>query len=128
MVLVFALAAALCLQGFVTAQDISRTGEAQDRAVTAAQQAAETLKARSGDGFKTARDLGGTMSGNTLTLTYDNAWSPLPPEEAGAYTLTIEPTDSGQPLLGTAQITVSTNEGDLLFALPVAWQEVTPNG
>ena len=27
-----------------------------------------------------------------------------------------------------AQVTVSTAEGDLLFALPVAWQEVADHG
>ena len=33
-----------------------------------------------------------------------------------------------EALLGAAQVTVSTAEGDLLFALPVAWQEVADHG
>ena len=49
MVLVFALAAALCLRAFVLADGISRRVEATDRAVLWAESAADTLKARNGD-------------------------------------------------------------------------------
>ena len=44
MVLVFALAAALCVQVFVLSDQTSRSHEARDRAVVAAQNAAENLK------------------------------------------------------------------------------------
>jgi len=45
MVLVFALAAAVCLRLFVAAGEISNTVSRQDRAVILAQNAAEALKA-----------------------------------------------------------------------------------
>ena len=45
MILVFALAAALCLQVFVFADRISARNEETDRAVLVCQNAAETLKA-----------------------------------------------------------------------------------
>jgi Tfp pilus assembly protein PilX len=45
MVLVFALAAALCVQVFVLSDRTSRYGEARDRALLEAQSAAEALKA-----------------------------------------------------------------------------------
>ena len=44
MVLVFALAAALCVQVFVLSDRTSRYGEARDRALLEAQSAAEALK------------------------------------------------------------------------------------
>ena len=51
MILVFALAAALCVQVFVFSGQSSRRNEARDRAVLEAQNAAETLKSvgRGGD-------------------------------------------------------------------------------
>lgn len=49
MVLIFALAAALCLRAFALADGISRRVEATDRAVLWAESAADTLKAREGD-------------------------------------------------------------------------------
>ena len=45
MLLVFALAAALCLQAFVKADEISRRAEARDRAVILCQTVAEEIKA-----------------------------------------------------------------------------------
>lgn len=48
MVLVFALAAALCVRGFVLSERISRRGEARDMAMIAAQNAAEALKGTGG--------------------------------------------------------------------------------
>ena len=49
MILVFALAAALCLQVFAKSGEISRETEHYDRAVTLAANAAEVLKATAGD-------------------------------------------------------------------------------
>lgn len=104
MLLVFALAAALCVQVFVYADQTSRQQEARDRAVLEAQNAAEALK-------------GG---GNVTQQAYDEAWQPT--EGAAAYRLTVEYTDGGDPCLWTAEVTVSTAEGDILFSLPVAGQ------
>ena len=49
MVLVFALAAALCVQVFVLSDQTSRNYAARDRAAVAAQNAAEQLKGCGGD-------------------------------------------------------------------------------
>ena len=46
MLLVFALAAALCLQAFVKSDGISKRSEARDRAVILCQNVAETLQRR----------------------------------------------------------------------------------
>ena len=49
MLLVFALAAALCLQAFVKSDEMSRRSEARDRAVAEAQNAAELIRYYGGD-------------------------------------------------------------------------------
>ena len=49
MVLVFALAAALCLQAFALADRISRQNAERDQALVAAQNAAEQVKQVRGD-------------------------------------------------------------------------------
>ena len=62
MLLVFALAAALCLQAFVKSEQLSSRSENRDRAVTIAQTAAETI-----------RHCGGDM-GNALGGSGGNPW------------------------------------------------------
>ena len=121
MVLVFALAAALCLRAFVLADGISRRVEATDRAVLWAESAADTLKARNGDLAQAAAELGGNLDGQRWIIPLDETWQ----ETAGesAYTLTAQPIQSGQPLLGRTQIDVAEKNGESLFSLEVCWQE-----
>ena len=121
MVLIFALAAALCLRAFALADGISRQVEATDRAVLWAESAADTLKAREGDLSRAAAELGGEVDGQRWTILLDENWQ----ETAGesAYTLTVQPVESNQPLLGRAQIDVAEKNGDSLFSLEVCWQE-----
>ena len=71
MVLVFALAAALCLRAFVLADGISRRVEATDRAVLWAESAADTLKAREGDLSRAAAELGGKLDGQRWIIPLD---------------------------------------------------------
>lgn len=103
MVLVFALAAALCLNVFVKADEISRTIAYRDEAVLIAQNAAEMLKATSGDVQRTAELLEPAAAEKGLRLV-------------------IGETDSGSTLLGRAEIRVYL-ENEELFALQTGWQE-----
>lgn len=121
MVLVFALAAALCLRAFVLADGISHQVEATDHAVLWAESAADTLKARKGDLARAAAELGGNLDGQRWTIPLDETWQ----ETAGepTYTLTAQPIQSGQPLLGRTQIDVAEKNGESLFSLEVCWQE-----
>lgn len=122
MVLVFALAAALCLQVFVLSDRTSRRNEARDRAVLEAQNAAEELKSVRGD-FDRLTDLrGGTWNGLLWGVSYDENWQLLTDGGQAAYYLLAAPADSGDPLLGQAEVTVFTAGGDVLASLPVAWQ------
>lgn len=123
MVLVFALAAALCLRAFVLADGISRQVEATDRAVLWAESAADTLKARNGDLAQAAAELGGNLDGQRWTISLDETWQETAEEPTPTYTLTVQPVESDQPLLGKAQIDVAQKNGDSLFSLEVCWQE-----
>ena len=70
MVLVFALAAALCLQGFVLSNRISTRMETRNKAVSLAQNAAEIVKYYSGDLSEVAQQLNGHWDGNVLQADY----------------------------------------------------------
>jgi hypothetical protein len=117
MVLVFALAAALCVQVFVLSDQISRRDQARDQAVVMAQNAAELLKDTRGDYGAVARTLGGTGDAQGLQVTYTQDWAP----GQGPYTLTAQPRESGVPGLGQAEIRVGSGEDDLVV-LTAAWQ------
>lgn len=111
MVLVFALAAALCLGVFVQADRISRQTRQRDEAVLLAQNGAEVLKSCAGDRETAVRILNGTITGEGLqVLSRDFRMDVeyLPTEIAG---------------LGKAQIRVYL-EDELLFELQTGWQEV----
>lgn len=125
MILVFALTAALCLQGFATAHRISHRQQARDRAVVAAQNAAELLKSQQGDFAAAADLLGGNWDGTSWTVTYDGDFVPLSAGAASVYTMTAVPVPSGQPLLGCARIRVESRTEEL-FSLTAAWQEAAP--
>lgn len=97
MILIFALATALCLQLFVRADAISAENTRQDNAVLAAQNAAELLKygADAGD------------------ISFDDEFN-----------LDIRMEDSGIPGLAQAEIKVyCINETEPLYTLTVGWQE-----
>lgn len=122
MLLVFALAAALCLQIFVFSGQISRECETRDRAVAVAQNAAETLKATHGDLEAATKLYGGVWQADRWHMGFDEAWQEVPPEEA-AYCLVVTMNDSEIPLLGTADVAVQNREAEDVFRISVAWQE-----
>ncbi|WP_295586490.1 hypothetical protein [uncultured Oscillibacter sp.] len=125
MVLVFALAAALCVQVFAFSDRASRHYADQDRAVAAAQNAAEVLKGCGGDFAEAAGQYGGDWNGAVWGISYDGDWQPCQEQSRAAYHVLVTPAESDQPLLGCAQAAVYTASGEMLFSIPVAWQEVT---
>ena len=125
MVLVFALAAALCLRAFALSDHISRQNQARDQALLRAETAAETLKELRGDFALAAGRLGGSWDGNSWSLSYDAGWQAE--GEETVYLLQAVPQNSGVPLLGQALVTVSQEE-DVLVQLTICWQEVSGNG
>lgn len=132
MTLVFALAAALCIQVFVFSGQTSRRNEARDRAVLMAQNAVETLKACGGsmeDAQTEAAELmGGTLSDGVWYMYYDGDWNTADPENA-AYWLEAREIPSQTEGLAQAEVIIFAAEDaasseEPLFALPAAWQEV----
>ena len=118
MVLVFALAAALCVSCFVTADRLSRRNAVRDEAVVAAQNAAETIKGCRGDYEQAATLLNGTLEHGILELCAD--------EE---FCIVVTPENSDDPLLGKAKVEAcAVRDGETLFALTVFWQEVGTRG
>lgn len=111
MILVFALAAVLCLQVFVSADQISRDTARQDRAVLLAQNGAEAVKASSGDLEKASSILGAACSGDVLSLNRDEL------------RVEIHLLPASVPGLGQAEVAVLAGE-EQVFSLVTAWQEV----
>ena len=122
MILVFALAAALCLQLFVLSNTLSRDGETRDQAVTAVQNAAESLKANDGSFEALAAFHGGVLTETGWQIGYDDSWQSAPVEQAD-FVVTAEPVVKDQPLLGSAVITARGANGKQWFQITVGWQE-----
>ncbi len=133
MVLVFALAAALCLRVFVWCDRTSDRGIARDRAVIEAQNAAEIMK-NEGSGGKdmesvldsVAEKLGASDAAEgqepCVLILYDKDWN-VAGERNAAYGLWAEPAESGEAGLAIAHICVrELGDAEALFELNVAWQ------
>ena len=105
MLLVFSVAAGLCLRAFAGAERISRTGAEDDRAIAAAQNGAELTKFYAGDLETAAAERGGAWDGVSWRFTVDGC----------PVTVTLLHAES--PYLGTAAVTA----GDI--ELTVSWQK-----
>lgn len=121
MILVFAVAAALCLQAFALSNRMSQANEARDRAMLEAQNTAEVLKSCQGSYEAASVILDGQWEEDRWLRLFDENWQSVQAE--AAYSLCVTLCESGTPLLGRAEITVLSVEGKCLVRLPVAWQE-----
>lgn len=129
MVLVFALAAAMCMQAFALADRISRHNEERSHAVMMAQNAAEVYQSLRGDAGLAARLYGGDGTSESWTICYDEEWRPVGASSPGtAYTLVATRSESSRTLLGVGSVTVRDSGGELLCSLPAAWQEGGEDG
>lgn len=139
MVLVFALAAALCLRVFAFSDLASTRNEAVDRAVLECQNAAEILKANGLSGAEAQKELvarmGGTMSQGLVQICYDEEWNVIPENnEDCVYVVEMQGMPTDVKGLAKAHIRSAAvkdisvgGSGEDLFAIEVAWQEVTGN-
>lgn len=107
MLLVFALAAALCLQGFIWANGTSLEESHKDQAFLQLQNAAELLKA-----------------GKALpeAVCFDENWQQT--QEAPAFILRITPMEQQIAYLATAHLEITKADGTSLGELTVSYQEV----
>ncbi len=132
MLLVFALAAALCLQAFVKSDALSKRSEARDRAAVLCQNAAEAVQSTGGSTAAASALLDAVypygFTQMPLEICYDGGWARSDGDGA-AYRLLVMPVDSGVPGLGKAHISVTREDtGEVLFELDAAWQEVSAHG
>lgn len=125
MLLVFALAAVLCLWAFVWADTQSKETADRDQALIQAQSAAEVLKHCDGDCAAAAAICGGTWDGGVWTIRYDDDWQQT--EGEGTYVLRVSHEESGSDYLGLAAVEVFQAQ-KRLAALDIAWQEVGNDG
>ena len=128
MLLVFALAAALCLQAFVQSDEMSKRGEARDRAVALCQTTAEALRSTGGDFGRAAELLScDHYSQDSLMIDYKEDWSPA--DGSMRYTLGAARIEADTSGLGKAGVWVRDEADDVeLFRIEVAWQEVSAHG
>ena len=130
MLLVFALAAALCLQAFVASSRQAARSQARDNAVRRAQTAAETLKAVGGTETEAsaAERLGGQVEQGVWYILYDKDWNQV--EQDGVYRLEVMPGLLGgvesTEYLAQVRLQVleeGADEDKPLCTLTVAWQK-----
>lgn len=128
MLLVFALAAAVCLRIFVFADRASRQVQDRDRAAELVQNTAQVLQHTAGDFSRAAALLEAQhWDDNRLTIDYDSDWTPA--DNTMRYTLGASRVSSGAPYLGKAEVwCLDEEEGRELFRLTIAWQEVVEHG
>lgn len=120
MLLVFVLAATVCIRMFVGSEQLSRKYEATDQAVRVAQNAAELLKKGGIPAFASKEKVLQTGE-NTWVMFYDKNWEETN-QESAEFSLAAEFLRSESDFLFRAEIVISTVDGTELFRLPVAWQ------
>ena len=122
MLLVFALAAALCLQIFVLSGQVSADCRMRSHGITVAQNVAEALKANGGDLEQCAVIYGGSRDADSWQIPFDDNWQ-VTDEETAQFFLQVTLAEEEIPLLGTAEISVETINGESLVGFSVSWQE-----
>lgn len=122
MILVFALASALCLRLFVYSDQVSVSGAARDQAAAVVQNAAEALKLSGGSMESLAHMLGGEADADIWRMGYDSSWQETD-EKRPAFIAEAKITEDDIPLMGSAEVSASTADGKPLFQVTVCWQE-----
>ena len=122
MILVFALASALCLRLFVYSDRVSVSGAARDQAAAVVQNAAEALKLSGGSMESLAGMLGGEADADGWRMSYDSSWQETD-EKRPAFIAEAKITEDDIPLMGGAEVSARTADGKPLFQVTVCWQE-----
>ncbi|MBR0417388.1 MAG: hypothetical protein IJI56_06225 [Firmicutes bacterium] len=134
MIMVLALAAALCLRAFVYSGKLSKEDRMKAEALSFAQNAAELLKYHKGDAEKAFSEMGCTYNGSSPVMLNEDWEDCGLIEYNGAYKLDgfkyivlLKQNTGDDPLLGQTLITVMNAENDtVLCRINAAWQEEEP--
>ena len=122
MVLVFAISASICVRCFVHADQLSKRQENRTSAVLVAQNAAELLKATSGDLEAAAEQLGGVCNADCWYMPMDEHWQVIEMREEAVFLLEVTREAASNLPLGSALLRVTAGD-ELLVELRVGWQE-----
>ena len=126
MVLVFALAAALCLQTFVLSGKLSKLTEAKNRAVVEAQNVAETIKHGGISAY--SEHYAPEASQEVRKTFFTDTWEITKEENLAEYIMTVFYEESMELSLWQAEIVLTTAGGEVLIKIPAAGQtEVKQN-
>lgn len=120
MLLIFALAAAVCLRGFAWADSTSKHNRNCDLAMAEAQNAAAILQNNGGDLTAAAEIMGGRVEEECWGIDYNEQWEQTDTEGKFALLVRFRPSPA---LVSVAEITVA-GDGERLAELKVSWQEV----
>lgn len=112
MILVFALASAVCLQAFVYSNRLSKEGDRTEKAMNKAQTVIEYCKSNQGNLDKVCEILGGKRRDDGLALTYK--------EEEMELTLWLT---GGTDYIEKALIIVCEPDGEEIYRTETAWQK-----
>lgn len=123
--LLFAIAAVVCLQLFAQAHLKSQQSQDLALATLQLQTVAEGFKATGADLTALQAQVGGTLSGQVLRLSYDESWQPT--GGPAAYTLTLTASEDAQGMV-TGDLSAARSDGQTLLGLTVRRyvQGVTP--
>lgn len=122
MVLVFALVAAICIQTFVLARNISLRLEERDHAMNISQVLAETVKAYGGSLEEVGKELGGTIDGKQLVFYYDDRWNEVSEVAKADYcAVFVQEEKDTFCRYGKVIVCDAAQERDI-FSMRVAWQ------
>ena len=124
MLLILAVAAAVCIQAFVWSDNRSMENSSRDRALVELQSAADVLKAHKGDLAAAAETLGGSVESGQWTIFWNENWEQT--HEAGIFQFYAVTQDSRTAYLGSAALEIRQEDGSVLANMQVCWQEVLP--
>ena len=126
MILIFALAAAWCMRLFVHAAKLAEQNEAVFQASFLAQNTAEEIKSRGGAFDELFFSEEWKQEHGVWIRAYDADWTPISESEHEGALYRLEVREEETELSGLVKVRVSVwNEEQELFAIPVAWQEVS---
>jgi len=123
MLLILALAAALCLQAFLWSDTHSRENSSRDQALIQLQSAAEVLKSQNGDFLAASAIYGGQTEAQQWVIGWDENWEQT--DDNAVFQLVVTPQGSPIPYLGSALLTLQQSD-NTLCSLQICWQEVQP--
>lgn len=116
MILIFALASALCMNIFLWSEKKSEAVELRDRAAADVQTAAECLKFRKGDFEEAAGDSGGEWHADR------SGGKEIWESDRDDMTIVMEQSIPDTNGLGKAVVSAVSTEGEEIFSVAVYWQ------